>query len=239
MEPRRSIEHSPIHPFPMRRPMVRPVVVNDDDPSSTRNRARITIGVIGAGDYNDDALGALLERAGYGARVLFLPEADPPLDLIIFRPSGTRRDLERGRALARQRCPIIVLGFPMAQLSEVLVRAQWLSESIDSHTLLQWIRKLLPYPETDWGDEGSKPNLSDREVSAVRLYVDGLTVADVAKKMAVAPSTITTHLVRARAKFAAAGHSVDTKIGLLRCAIKYGYVDCPCPGHGPGHTHQH
>lgn len=56
-----------------------------------------------------------------------------------------------------------------------------------------------------------RPQLSERETEAVRLYVQGLLIATIARQMGVSENTCNTFLKRARMKFQAAGRSVASR----------------------------
>ena len=67
--------------------------------------------------------------------------------------------------------------------------------------------------------ESVGPQLSQREAEAVGLYVQGLLIATIARKMGVSENTCNTYLKRARAKFLLAGRPVASR-EQLRAAVE-------------------
>ena len=61
---------------------------------------------------------------------------------------------------------------------------------------------------------GEMPNLSPRELDALRLYASGLKLAAVAHRMGVSPHTAKEYLDRVRAKYAAVGRRARTRTEL-------------------------
>lgn len=68
------------------------------------------------------------------------------------------------------------------------------------------------------------PTLSDQEHHALMLYASGLKLDAVAHEMNVSTSSAKTYLDRVRAKYAAVGRPVASKIDLYREARRDGYV---------------
>lgn len=76
------------------------------------------------------------------------------------------------------------------------------------------------------GDK-SRPTLSDQEERALVLYASGLTLDAVADAIGVKRDTAKTYLDRVKAKYAAAGRPVRSKVDLNRIALSDGYLDLP------------
>lgn len=74
-------------------------------------------------------------------------------------------------------------------------------------------------------DDPSRPQLSDQELLALRLYASGLTMGAVAKHMNVAPNTAKEYVARVRAKYAALGRPAHTKTDLYREARRDQILD--------------
>lgn len=55
------------------------------------------------------------------------------------------------------------------------------------------------------------PHLSEREMMAVRLYVQGLLITTIARRMGVSENTVNTYLKRVRTKFRQAGKEVNSR----------------------------
>lgn len=69
-----------------------------------------------------------------------------------------------------------------------------------------------------------RPALSDQEERALVLYASGLTLASVAAALGVEPDTAKKYVARVKAKYAAVGRPVRTKVDLHREARRDGLV---------------
>lgn len=83
--------------------------------------------------------------------------------------------------------------------------------------------------------DDERPKLSDQEERALVLYASGLTLDALAQSLGVSRNTAKTYLDRVKAKYAAVGREVRTKVDLGRVAITDGYVD-PAHDAGQGRT---
>jgi DNA-binding NarL/FixJ family response regulator len=72
-----------------------------------------------------------------------------------------------------------------------------------------------------------RPNLSDREKEVLVAWFQTESKELVGKRLFIAPSTVRTHLQRARVKYAAVGRPAPTKSALLARAIKDGLLGLP------------
>lgn len=72
--------------------------------------------------------------------------------------------------------------------------------------------------------DADRPTLSDQEERAVVLYASGLTLAAVADSIGVGAETAKTYLARAKAKYAAVGRPVRSKVDLGRIAREDGLL---------------
>lgn len=79
----------------------------------------------------------------------------------------------------------------------------------------------------------SRPQLSPRELTALRLYASGLKIAAVARRMDVSPHTVKEYLDRVRDKYAAAGRQARTRTELFVAAQQDGLLDPDAPLAGP------
>lgn len=70
----------------------------------------------------------------------------------------------------------------------------------------------------------SAPDLSSRELEALRLYAAGLKLTSVARRMNVTASTAKEYLDRVRAKYRMTGQSVSTRSDLQRAAERDGLL---------------
>lgn len=71
---------------------------------------------------------------------------------------------------------------------------------------------------------GDRPDLSPRELDALRLYASGIKLATVARRMGVSPYTAKEYLDRVRSKYAAAGRSARTRSELYEQARRDGFL---------------
>jgi len=99
----------------------------------------------------------------------------------------------------------------VAAIWTVLGRGQWLTPELAS----------VIAGDTD------RPKLSDQEERALVLYASGLTLDSVAAALGVKKDTAKKYLSRVKAKYAAAGRPVSTKLELNTVAQQDGYLDPP------------
>lgn len=69
-----------------------------------------------------------------------------------------------------------------------------------------------------------RPRLSAREIDVLKAWFQTESKDLVARRLHIEPSTVNTHLQRARAKYAAAGRPATTKAALLARAIQDGLI---------------
>jgi DNA-binding NarL/FixJ family response regulator len=69
-----------------------------------------------------------------------------------------------------------------------------------------------------------RPRLSQREREVLVAWCQTDSKEEVAKRLFVQPSTVSTHLQRARAKYAAVGRPASTKAALIARAIQDGFL---------------
>jgi DNA-binding NarL/FixJ family response regulator len=72
-----------------------------------------------------------------------------------------------------------------------------------------------------------RPNLSEREKEVLVAWFQTESKELVGKRLYIAPTTVRTHLQRARAKYAAIGRPAPTKSALLARAIEDGILSLP------------
>lgn len=68
------------------------------------------------------------------------------------------------------------------------------------------------------------PDLSSRELDALRLYASGLKVAAVARRMGISPHTAKEYLDRVRTKYQQLGRPVHTRTELYAAAARDGLI---------------
>jgi DNA-binding NarL/FixJ family response regulator len=69
-----------------------------------------------------------------------------------------------------------------------------------------------------------RPRLGVQEERALILYASGLTLASVASALGVKPDTAKKYLARVKAKYAAVGRPVHTKVEMSRAALRDGFL---------------
>jgi DNA-binding NarL/FixJ family response regulator len=70
-----------------------------------------------------------------------------------------------------------------------------------------------------------RPEFSNQERTALRLYASGLKLEAVARRMNVSPSTVREYLARVRRKYSEVGRDVRTKTDLYAAAVKDGIIE--------------
>ncbi|MBD8507067.1 sigma-70 region 4 domain-containing protein [Hoyosella sp. G463] len=191
------------------------------------SKVRGKIGIAGRGDFIDDAVCALLATEGFHATTQIRREPASRFDLIVIRPPDAYRGPDHFTTVAAAAPRHLVLGQPDPATIARFPAARWLPSNVDGSTFLATVTELIGRPHPAPAPR-RKPALSARERAAVVHYSLGMTVRQVAVELGVAPTTVSTHLDRARAKYVAAGRGAEGKIGLLRCALEDGLIPCPC-----------
>lgn len=77
------------------------------------------------------------------------------------------------------------------------------------------------------GEDVDRPRLSVQEEQTLVLYASGLTLDEVAAALGVKKDTAKKYLSRVKAKYAAVGRPVRTKLDLNQAAQRDGYLDGP------------
>src|ERR1022692_278860 len=86
-----------------------------------------------------------------------------------------------------------------------------------------WISPRLAYIfATD--DAADRPALSPQETRALRLYVTGMPMKSVARRMALSDETAKQYVGRVREKYARAGRAAPTKLELYYRAVEDGHL---------------
>lgn len=70
-----------------------------------------------------------------------------------------------------------------------------------------------------------KPELSEAQERVLMLFASGMTLDSVARAMGISTGTASTHLKRARAKYAAVGRSAASRVDLYREARRDGLIE--------------
>ncbi|MBD0293314.1 MAG: response regulator transcription factor [Jiangellaceae bacterium] len=73
--------------------------------------------------------------------------------------------------------------------------------------------------------DDKRPQLSDQEFMACRLWFQGMKKAQVARRMGIRESTVRQYIARVRAKYAKVGRPAGTKADLLARAIQDGLIN--------------
>lgn len=156
------------------------------------------------------------------------------LDLMVER--GPNADPTAIRALTRSGIKVLVLS---AMASPELVRKVLRSgvggvvgkrDSEEDIVAAVWTvlgrgQWLTPELASVIAADADRPRLSDQEERALVLYASGLTLDAVAEAIGVQKDTAKKYLSRVKAKYAAVGRDVRTKIDLNRVAQSDGYLD--------------
>lgn len=70
----------------------------------------------------------------------------------------------------------------------------------------------------------SRPELSSREIEVLLAWLGADSKEDAATALFISASTVSTHLARIRAKYAAVGRDAPTKTHLFARALQDGYT---------------
>jgi DNA-binding NarL/FixJ family response regulator len=122
----------------------------------------------------------------------------------------------RDRALAAGAAGFLSKAIPMEEVMNTLRRVMGIDATHAAH------RDWRPLPSG--AAHHVRPKLSAGEAAAFRLYVTGLSTAQVAEKMNVQYETAKTYLRRVREKYAKVGRPAGKKADLIRRAAEDGYL---------------
>ncbi|MEZ5212569.1 response regulator transcription factor [Gordonia sp. (in: high G+C Gram-positive bacteria)] len=80
-------------------------------------------------------------------------------------------------------------------------------------------------PQRPAGDTGfRRPNLSQREIEVLLTWLRAESKEDAARELFISPATVSTHIIRIRAKYAAVGRPAKRKAALFARAVQDGYT---------------
>lgn len=98
----------------------------------------------------------------------------------------------------------------------------------DLHRAMSSAVRGIPHMSPDLGEimagASAVPTLSPREVAALRLYVGGLRMEEVAKALSVSTHTAREYIDRVREKYAKRGRTVRTRTELYAAALRDGFL---------------
>ncbi|MBT9256791.1 response regulator transcription factor [Phycicoccus sp. MAQZ13P-2] len=175
----------------------------------------------------------------------FLDRVREPIDLVLLDV-----ELHDGSDAAENVTRLVARGFPVLMFTQdhrhhALARclragaSGILSKGEDLATVASAVRAVAdgePYLSPDWAsvlaeDAVLTPQLTPREMEAVRLYAAGMKLTSVARRLNVSEDTARTYLLRARTKYADVGRPAPTKTDLYIRAVEDGIL--PVPGSPP------
>ncbi|MFT4086165.1 MAG: LuxR C-terminal-related transcriptional regulator [Gordonia sp. (in: high G+C Gram-positive bacteria)] len=81
-----------------------------------------------------------------------------------------------------------------------------------------------PVTDADRTPYGPRPLLSAREVEVLTVWLRTESKREAAAALFISPSTVSTHIVRIRAKYTAVGRDASTKSTLFARAVQDGYI---------------
>ncbi len=114
--------------------------------------------------------------------------------------------------------------------------SDFLSKSLPMREVMDTARRIMgmdvgPHEQRDWRPLPvgaviqARPKLSPGEEQALKLYVSGLSTAEVAENMNVQYETAKTYLRRVREKYAKIDRPASKKADLIRRAAEDGYLE--------------
>lgn len=74
------------------------------------------------------------------------------------------------------------------------------------------------------GSALARPTLSAREVEVLLCWLRAESKEDAARELFISPATVSTHVLRIRAKYAAVGRPAKRKAALFARAVQDGYT---------------
>ena len=134
--------------------------------------------------------------------------------VIVLSSLDTRES--RDRALAAGAAAFLSKVLPMSEVMESARRIMGIEGGAD----LQKDWRPLPIGATNQ----SRPKLSPGELEALKLYVTGLSMIEVAERMNVQYETAKTYLRRVREKYAKSHRPASKRAELIRRAAEDGYL---------------
>lgn len=135
--------------------------------------------------------------------------------VIVLSSLDTRE--ARDRALAAGASEFLSKSLPMREVMDTARRI--MGVDVGSHEQKDW--RPLPVGAL----LQARPKLSPGEEEALKLYVSGLSTAEVAENMNVQYETAKTYLRRVREKYAKANRPASKKADLIRRAAEDGYLE--------------
>lgn len=94
----------------------------------------------------------------------------------------------------------------------------------------RWMTEILARAVLDDRDP-ARPELSPKEIEALRLYASGMKLDSVARRMGIASSTAKQYIDRVRRKYEAVGHRARSRSELYSAAIDDGFIIRDDPDH--------
>ncbi len=164
-------------------------------------------------------------------------DLDPPADVLLLdlMLGQSQADPEVARRIQESGCKVLVvsaLAVPdqIRQMIDVGVSG-FISKREPAEVLVKAIRYVLA--EGTWTSPEvaalvmsgpSRPDLSPAQQRVLTLYATGMTLDSVARRMGISAGTASTHLKRARLKYAELGRPARTRVDLYRQAVEDGIV---------------
>ncbi|MFM9377003.1 response regulator transcription factor [Gordonia sp. VNK21] len=81
-----------------------------------------------------------------------------------------------------------------------------------------------PVPDHVSAWSQNRPELSPREVEVLMAWLRAESKEDAARELFISASTVSTHIVRIRTKYAAVGRAASSKSALFARAVQDGYT---------------
>ena len=173
-----------------------------------------------------------------GADPAMVLSIDPLPDLVLLDLDlgNAQADPELAGRLQAAGCRVLVVSAMadpalVAQMLGVGVSG-FVSKSESPEELVKAIRYVLA--DGSWTspevaalvvDSVPRPELSPAQVRVLTLYASGMTLESVARSLGMSMGTASTHLKRARAKYAALGRPAGSRVDLYRTAVRDRIID--------------
>jgi two-component system, NarL family, uhpT operon response regulator UhpA len=149
--------------------------------------------------------------------------------------------------LVERDCAVLLVtmlaGGPMVKRALLAGAADYIAKGASEEDLLAAIHRvaagdiLQSREAVEILAEALGPRLSGQEAAVVRLYVQGLPLRAIARRLSLSENTCNTYLKRVRSKFRHAGLNVDSRMQMREAAIAEGLVDPEGPDGPQGLVH--
>ncbi len=183
-----------------------------------------------------DGLGAVVVHQGKDPSDILAIDPPPELLLLDLDLGGEAADPDTAARIQEAGCRVLVVSAmadPHAVESMIDAGvAGFVSKRESPDVLVEAVREVLadgtwtsPEVAAVLVSGPRRPALSEAQERVLMLYASGMTLESVARAMGITSGTASTHLKRARAKYASVGRQTASRVDLYREARRDGLID--------------